>query len=770
MCSKSFHLVLLLLLVHIAWSQRPCNITISGKVIDESTRIPLEYASIYINELNKGIVSNINGAFAIEEICEAEYHIEVSHIGCEPQTYFLKLYRDTFFTIELHHHTEILNEVLVHGDHTQSTVQSVQSVNKEEAHRNANKNLADLLETISGVSLIKNGAGVSKPVIHGMYGNRITVLNNGMVQAGQQWGNDHAPEIDPFISDRINVIKGVSSLAYGGNGLGSIVLVDQSTIEEDPHVHGLINYIFQSNGRGHTLNSRFSKYKNNWSWKFDGTCKFSGDHSAPGYFLTNTGKREWNGGLQINRRFSSEWKTDLILSTFNTNLGILRGSHIGNVTDLENALDRSVPFFTDSAFSYTIQAPRQEVHHHLVKLSNTWNKNDRNIFSFNYGLQLNDRKEYDVRRGERSAIPSLSLLQYSHLIEGKWHHEVSDSWHLKSGAQLTIIQNTNSPGTGILPLIPNYVSLKPGMYGIVELLKERVRWEAGGRIDFNKLNVANISRANLNEIEYAEHQFLNLNIATGIRYNLNEKASFNYNLGLAYRSPEINELYSNGLHQGVSGIEEGNRNLTVEKSLKNIVSLDFNVNKKFIFQALAYHQYIADYIYLRPEKEFRLTIRGAFPVYTYQQTNAVIKGLDFTGTYELNNKLTYHVQYSYIRGNDVLQDQGLVYIPPNTFKQQLEFLVKDSPKRKNTSLSLQNKIVSRQRNISENQDFLSPPAGYALWNLDFHTTLTIRHSQVSLSCSIENLSNTSYRDYLNRLRYFADETGRSIHLRIGYKF
>ena len=127
------------------------------------------------------------------------------------------------------------------------------AIYKEKIIAEGNKNLADVLATVSGVSVLKNGSGISKPIIHGLYGNRVTILNNGLVQAGQQWGNDHAPEIDPFVADHISVVKGAGSLQYGSSALGGVVMVDPYKISQDPHLHGKSTYVFQTNGLGHTL-------------------------------------------------------------------------------------------------------------------------------------------------------------------------------------------------------------------------------------------------------------------------------------------------------------------------------------------------------------------------------------------------------------------------------------------------------------------------------------------------------------------------------------
>ena len=150
---------------------------------------------------------------------------------------------------------------------------------------------------------MRNGSGISKPVVHGLFGNRVAILNNGIAQSGQQWGSDHAPEIDPFVADHLSVVKGASALAYGGNSLGSVVLVETDNIQEDPHLHGEVNYTLQSNGWGHTLNSTIEKNGSWAAWRITGTLKRQGDNRTSNYFLTNTGKKENNLALQIEKQF-----------------------------------------------------------------------------------------------------------------------------------------------------------------------------------------------------------------------------------------------------------------------------------------------------------------------------------------------------------------------------------------------------------------------------------------------------------------------------------
>ncbi len=78
-----------------------------------------------------------------------------------------------------------MNEVVVHGKKDSNTAQVSSTINTEEVVAEGNKNLAEIIEKIQGVSILKTGSGISKPVIHGLYGNRVTILNNDIAQARQ---------------------------------------------------------------------------------------------------------------------------------------------------------------------------------------------------------------------------------------------------------------------------------------------------------------------------------------------------------------------------------------------------------------------------------------------------------------------------------------------------------------------------------------------------------------------------------------------------------
>jgi len=758
------------LLIPLHTSAQDCSLAIAGFVYDLSTNKPISFAHIYVKELGLGALTDSLGVFKIEPMCSGTYHISISHIGCEKQDLFLNISRDTSLSVFLDHNSLLLNEVAILTEGGKRTTQENQALNSESIAQNLDKDLATMLESISGVSSIKNGSGISKPVVHGLYGNRLTILNNGIAQSGQQWGSDHSPEIDPLVANRITVIKGVGALEYQGNSLGSVVLVEPAKIDRDPHLHGEGRYFFETNGFGNGLNVELQQYGKLFAWRMVGTLKKRGDGRTSKYYLRNTGNQEANIALQLEKEWTKKWFSDLYISSFNAEIGVLRGSHIGNLTDLEEALERDVPFFTENNFSYSIGSPYQKVNHHLLKFHTKYNIGEKQWIDITYAGQYNLRKEFDVRRSGKSDIPALSLEQYSNSVEAKYQNYLPRNWVLKSGVQFNRVDNSNLPETGILPLIPDYIAQEYGAFGIMTKSIQNTTLEFGARYDFENRNVAAISISLPREIIRYENDYHNLSAMVGVKHKFENGWRIAYNLGYATRNPEVNELYSNGLHQGVSGIEEGDPTLNREGSIKNTASLNGKIGNALFFEGVFYHQNIDNYIFLNPQDEIRLTIRGAFPVFKYEQTDARLAGFDLTATYKATERFNIIGKYSFLDGYDLTNKLPLVYMPSNNLYAALNYQIPELGKFQNVEFQINNSFVFEQKNLLPSQDFIAPPESYYLLGLKVSAEKQWRKLRLKLFLRAENVLNAAYRNYLNRQRYFADDLGINVILGLNVSF
>lgn len=762
----------MLFIQHSNFAQK-CTYSISGQITDDSTQEPLAGATIIVKETSKTTITNEKGEFEFHSICQGDYHIIISHIGCENKEEAIHVDGDEKLNIVMPHLLNMLDGVqLVQKPH-QATTQSVQVIKQQSIQKNANKNLGNLLESLTGVTTLKNGNSIAKPVVHGLYGSRVMVLNNNVVQSGQQWGNDHAPEIDPLMAGSVEVLKGVAALEYQGSGLGAVVNVLPRKIKNDAHLHGSFLYLGESNGLGNNTNFSLQQKRKSLGWEVTGTLKKYGDAQTPDYYLNNTGFTEANIALQLEYDFSEQWLSKWYVSSFNTNLGVLRGSHITlNESDYtEQVINAEVPQFTEENFSYAIDAPRQEVHHHLLKWENILKKDEDEKYIFTYAGQIDKREEYDVRRAGRSDVPALGLLQQQHFLEAKHQKIHENDLETKKGVQYTFTDNTNNPDTGILPLIPDYLSHQLGGYVLLDKELDDWRFELGARYNFTYQSVAYINRNIERDIKNYVNLFHNYSVAGGVNYLTDKNYDWSFNVGLTSRNPDVNELYSYGLHQGVSGFEVGDPNLKKETGIKTTLGLKGDVNQKWFYEGLIYVHYIDNFIYLQPQNEFLKTIRGTFSVFNYVQTDARLVGFDFGTNYLFSDELSVGAKYSFLKGDNLTEDEPLIYMPANNALATINYKGDSSDGfLKDVSLGLEYRYVWKQVHLLGGQDIKSAPNAYQLLNFDFEKQIYIHHTSVKLYGGIDNVLNVTYRDYLNRTRYFADDLGRSFSLGLRVKF
>jgi len=742
-----------------------CQLILSGLVIDHHHEESLEFATVYIQEINSGTVCDSSGQFLITDLCPGKYHIIVSHIGCESKNYFLTITENTNQVFQLEHHEELMDEIEIKGETSQSkTGLNKNTLKKEILFEQAGKSLSEILTSIPGVSTLKSGPNLSKPIIQGMYGNRVTILNHGIPQEGQQWGNDHAPEIDPNTADKISVYKGASAIRFGLQAIGGIVILEPEEIPEDPHWHGSYQSTLQSNGLSFSGAATVRKSFDFAKIRLTGGFGKSGDKKTPDYYLTNTGNSDVSFSVIVSNHISNKWKRLFYYSYYHNKNGILRGSHIGNITDLTEAFDRKIPFYTEDKFSYKIDVPRQEVNHHLAKYNTKYFISESSNINLDIGIQVNQRSEFDVRRSNRNELPALDLMLFSQYYD-LYYFKQSKHLEYTAGVQYRNANNRNVPGTGILPLIPDYINNTGAGYLISKYKIKQIQIESGLRIEYRNYFVARID--NNRQIIKEHLNYLNWAANLGIKKSISKDIKTVVDVSYTNRPPEVNELFSNGLHQGVSGIEEGNPQLKAENSFKIVNEWDVKMGHSTNISASLFYNRISNYIYLQPQKELRLTIRGAFPVFKYIGTEAVLAG----GDIKLIQNISQHFQatsgVSYIYAKNISLNSGLIRIPPLNLQLNLSYTFGKLWKIHEIKTVVGISYDAKQTHIDPTEDFLSPPDDFYLINVSTKFRLkTGNGNDIDIQIRAENLLNNSYRQYLNRLRYFADETGSNFSLNI----
>ena len=216
------------------------------------------------------------------------------------KTLVIDIKDDLQTTIYLEHHIEELEMVAIKGNNSNNGAISAQKekIDKKIIDNFSSESLGTILKQAKGVSSINTGNNIVKPVINGLHSSRIAIMNNNVRMEDQEWGIEHAPNIDVNAIDNITVIKGSNALAYAGDAIGGIVILKPLRYLNKDTLFGKTIVGFQSNGLGYNFNSMLSKnFKNGWFANGNVGYKENGDLKSPDYNLTNTGAKSFSGNV-----------------------------------------------------------------------------------------------------------------------------------------------------------------------------------------------------------------------------------------------------------------------------------------------------------------------------------------------------------------------------------------------------------------------------------------------------------------------------------------
>ncbi|MFM2375658.1 MAG: hypothetical protein RLZZ165_755 [Bacteroidota bacterium] len=745
---------------------RHCRHAVYGVVSDSETLEPLVYAKVYFKALGKGTITGMNGEYRIEGICDGLDTLTVSHIGCGEQQFQVQIQENTHFDIQLPHNRSHMDTVHIHDKHADSKpTQAESSLSGKELDKLAGKPLGEALKEIAGVNALQTGPSIFKPMIHGMHGNRIVIMNNGVRQESQQWGSEHAPEIDPFTATRLAVVKGANGVRYGPDAIAGVVLVESGELPGSAGVKGSLNLIGNSNGGmgafAGLVEGRFSR-RMPLAWRLQGSMKRGGNVRTPGYVLANTGLKEMNLSTMLG--WSSErYGVEAFCSRFDTDIAIFAGSHIGNLTDLQNAIASDTPL-VHGLFTYRLDRPYQHIVHDLAKLRAWMETGHVGNLSTTVSFQHNLRQEFDNHRS--SGLSGAAQLHYqisTTAAELVWEHH---KWKNLKGMVGVTGQAQINRYEGFY-FIPNFRNFNLGSFWIERLVRLRWELEAGLRYD-HRWNQVWMWQNGV--IVSPEKKWQNLSGSLGGLVRIDEHLSIHGNLGRAWRPPTMNELYSEGVHHGAASYEIGDSNLTPENALSSSLSLQYKGHGELRGELGVYHNLIQGFIYQEPVQPATLTIRGAFPTFRYRQVDARFMGVDAALNWSVTDHLEWNAKISMVRAQNLTSDLPLSFIPADRLESGVSYQFHGSKRIHSPALNVSGVATRRQNRYPAGVDYAPPPAAWALLNVEASATLVMGGFTMDIALGCRNLTQTRYRDYLNRFRYYADEIGRNYSLRIRVPF
>jgi iron complex outermembrane receptor protein len=771
-----------------------CSYSVSGKVLDVDTEESIPYAVIRVKGTEKYTTTDVEGNFKIDGLCRKNNTLIISCVGYADSTKDHE--HDSAIHFYLTQEVTGLDEVTIQAQRTKKkgteTISQV-TIGKAEIAGNPTQSLAAALSQQQGLTFTSTGTNVQLPVIHGLYGNRILVLNNGLKHGFQNWGSDHAPEIDIASANSITVVKGAAGVRYGPEALGGAIIVEPNPLLLNNPLYAELGTGYQTNGRGYNANLEIGYGNENWSYFANGNYTKIGDRNTPDYSLTNSGKEEKAFSFGVLHHLD-QWDFKINYSFVDQNLALLRSSIANSPDSFIRAINSDEPIIINP-FSYDIDQPNQRTEHHLAKAEINWWYTEGARLTLIGGVQLNKRDEFDVRRNAELPIIDLDLLTYDYQLE--WKHPQWRGLDGLLGVQYFSQNNDNNPGTQTTPFIPNYNTDRFSAFAVESFRFGKNTLEAGLRFDFETNDVR--GREINQDIFRDNYSFTNLTGSLGYVRQTSENSTFRTNLGTAWRTPNMEELFSFGQHGfkttfGLLRFADTNGELRTDE----VIPLDdSNVNPergyKFINEfrtnkngnthtLTAYSHFIENYVFDRPIGVFG-TIRGPMPAFIFNQVDAFFLGGDYSWKKEWTNNFSSVFGASYLWSRNVGDNDPLINQPPISTNFELQWnqgkiWLFDSSKwsirpsytfqqfqapRTITPESLVDESVELTTD-SEIFDFSDAPDGYFLLDLSWN----FRWKNLYGGITVQNLFNTRYRDYLNEMRYFADEPGRNLLFTLTY--
>jgi iron complex outermembrane receptor protein len=342
-----------------------------------------------------------------------------------------------------------------------------------------------------------------------------------------------------------------------------------------------------------------------------------------------------------------------------------------------------------------------------------------------------------------------------------WTKLFNEIVELNIGTQDLYQTNTN---LGSRTIIPDAKTLESSVFTYEKLHLKQLVIEAGLRYDFRSIQTFTTGTINTDptgpgyKITPFLKQYDALNGALGLCFFDKSHFSAKVNFSTGYRSGNLAELSSNGLHEGTYRYEIGNTNLKIEQNICSDIMLSYK-NRFIDLSAAAYYNRFLNYIYLAPSN----TEYIGFQIFNYLQQNATIKGTELTadvhpGTVSFINWIT---SYSYVDG---ILDNGtyLPFIAAPKLNSDLKISFKNSKKINELAIKPGITYVFKQDRPG---DFETETAAYYLLNMSASLTIKNPKNSIQISVSANNLLNNAYYDHLSRFKYYnIYNTGRNISL------
>lgn len=728
-------ILLLFILLSVTNLLQAQNLT--GYVLDQHHQ-PIPGTQVFIPALNMGTVTSPNGYFELKNIPGGVYAVQFTYVGYRRQVLQIDTKKvNGPLHVTLQESTLQLPGVTVTGTAQPTDIlsssQSISAINNKQFQQLSGATAMSALRNTPGLSLITTGNGIAKPVIHGLSAQRIVVMVDGVRQDAQNWGGDHGPEISPFQVNRIEVVKGPSSVLYGAGALGGVVNVIGPDLPVSGNGMSILSgklYLqgFSNNSQGAGSIALYGA-SGSVGYRVQISHITAGDITNPDGKVFNSGMHKTNGSFMVGT--TQPWGTfSLDYDHLDQSLQIHDNATATGYQPLKNDLLHLHANIPTKDFRLEVQA----------------------------GYQLNNRQEFDSKSAPN---PGLFLKLNTGTVSIMAHHKPVGPVFGTIGVS-SMIQSNRTLGTD--KLIPGY-----NLQNFAAFIYEQARFgplnlSAGGRFDTRNLDVLDTPALG---IKATNRKYNALSGSFGAALHLTSSLSWSANIGHAWRAPTAFEMFADGVHEGTYQFDIGDSHLKPEAATNIQTSLKF-VTNHIIGEVSVYNNHINKYIYADPTNSF--DPQSGYRIYYLKQANARLRGMDASLQLEITNWVSVDGGYSLVRGKDLKLDQPLSFMPADHGDLGLKLQEKKIGKLSQPYLSIHAGFYSKMDSLQVAPN--EPPShAYALVDISLGSDLHLGNTPIHWDFIVQNLFNKAYVDHLSRYRDIPVlNPGRNIALKIQIPF
>ena len=671
-------------------------------------------------------------------------------------------------SIKTHHHAEDstdvfyrhlnLNEVTVTGvtgdTKLKHATAPVSIVSPQVLRATASSNIIDAIAHQPGVSQLTTGGSISKPIIRGLGYNRVVVMSEGVRQEGQQWGDEHGVEVDGSSVNSVEILKGPASLMYGSDAMAGVVILHSKPTLAEGDMRANVSTEYQTNNGLFNYNLSIAGNQHGFVWdaRFSDKMAHAYKNKYDGY-VPGSQFRERAGRLMLG--VDKTWgHSRLTWTAYHLTPGIVEGERNPETGELECS--------TNNVKTYGKSLPFQQVKHYKLVWDNSLSLSSGYLKAI-IGYQQNRRQEFEESADEYELFFKLHTLTYDlRYLTHEW-----DGWKFSTGIG-GMYQKSGNEGEEYL--IPDYRLFDFGVYATTtKAIGNSWTLNGGVRYDHRKLHGDElIEDGDMRFTDFSRH-FNGLTGSIGAVCNINKHFNVRLNLARGFRTPNMSELSSNGVHEGSIRYELGNQQLKAEYSLQADLGLDFT-SRYVSAQVTLFANRIDNYIFTH---RLNQEIEEGYLTYAYTQGDARLLGFEAGIDFHPVHSIHFSNSFSYVDARLMHASADTKYLPFTPAPHWASELKWELFHHSHTTVNhhhttdaahrsfLNNLYVAagldcylKQTHIYSADDTETKTPGYALLSLSVGSDIQVKGRKIAeLYITADNLLDKAYQNHLSRLKY-----------------